>query len=173
MWCNIFFFFIICIFSFSLLNIFLRCLYLMVHNMLVYFYFLSCLCRYRSDAWSGHAVHCSGRKWDLLSGDEQDGGSEPGLPQSHRGPNQVSGPSRHAGLTTFTNLRNKTCSVVIYRLNMWMCLDREETEIIEGEVVEIQIDRPATGTVCLPLVILQTNLKPLHLEDFPSCGRKT
>lgn len=24
---------------------------------------------------------------------------------------------------------------------------REETEIIEGEVVEIQIDRPATGTV--------------------------
>lgn len=29
-----------------------------------------------------------------------------------------------------------------------MCLYREETEIIEGEVVEIQIDRPATGTVC-------------------------
>lgn len=28
---------------------------------------------------------------------------------------------------------------------------REETEIIEGEVVEIQIDRPATGTVSLPL----------------------
>lgn len=29
-----------------------------------------------------------------------------------------------------------------------MCsLPREETEIIEGEVVEIQIDRPATGTV--------------------------
>ena len=24
---------------------------------------------------------------------------------------------------------------------------REETEIIEGEVVEVQIDRPATGTV--------------------------
>ena len=24
---------------------------------------------------------------------------------------------------------------------------REETEIIEGEVVEIQVDRPATGTV--------------------------
>lgn len=30
--------------------------------------------------------------------------------------------------------------------------DREETEIIEGEVVEIQIDRPATGTVSLPRV---------------------
>lgn len=29
---------------------------------------------------------------------------------------------------------------------------REETEIIEGEVVEIQIDRPATGTVGLPLI---------------------
>lgn len=28
---------------------------------------------------------------------------------------------------------------------------REETEIIEGEVVEIQIDRPATGTVSLLL----------------------
>lgn len=30
------------------------------------------------------------------------------------------------------------------------CLAREETEIIEGEVVEIQIDRPATGTVSMP-----------------------
>lgn len=28
-------------------------------------------------------------------------------------------------------------------------LPREETEIIEGEVVEIQIDRPATGMVSL------------------------
>lgn len=30
--------------------------------------------------------------------------------------------------------------------------NREETEIIEGEVVEIQIDRPATGTVGWSLV---------------------
>lgn len=30
-----------------------------------------------------------------------------------------------------------------------LSLRREETEIIEGEVVEIQIDRPATGTVSL------------------------
>jgi len=30
-----------------------------------------------------------------------------------------------------------------------LCSFREETEIIEGEVVEIQIDRPATGTVCI------------------------
>lgn len=36
-------------------------------------------------------------------------------------------------------------------------LYREETEIIEGEVVEIQIDRPATGSVgCL--VAIQTAL---------------
>lgn len=31
-------------------------------------------------------------------------------------------------------------------------LYREETEIIEGEVVEIQIDRPATGTVHLKFI---------------------
>ena len=28
---------------------------------------------------------------------------------------------------------------------------REETEIIEGEIVEVQIDRPATGTVSFAL----------------------
>ena len=31
-------------------------------------------------------------------------------------------------------------------------LFREETEIIEGEVVEIQIDRPVSGTVSLSIV---------------------
>lgn len=31
--------------------------------------------------------------------------------------------------------------------SQWVSFYREETEIIEGEVVEIQIDRPATGTV--------------------------
>jgi len=31
--------------------------------------------------------------------------------------------------------------------NLSFFLIREETEIIEGEVVEIQIDRPASGTV--------------------------
>lgn len=41
-----------------------------------------------------------------------------------------------------------------------VCPAREETEIIEGEVVEIQIDRPATGTVSLcgflvPRLLLQ------------------
>lgn len=62
--------------------------------------------------------------------------------------------------------RNKTYSEVMCCLNVCMCLYREETEIIEGEVVEIQIDRPATGTVCLLLVILQITLKPLHHEEF-------
>lgn len=35
--------------------------------------------------------------------------------------------------------------VVLRLIVFYFC--REETEIIEGEVVEIQIDRPATGTV--------------------------
>ena len=34
------------------------------------------------------------------------------------------------------------------------CRFREETEIIEGEVVEIQIDRPASGTVRAVLIII-------------------
>jgi len=38
------------------------------------------------------------------------------------------------------------CTLFIMILNIYL-LFREETEIIEGEVVEIQIDRPATGTV--------------------------
>lgn len=48
---------------------------------------------------------------------------------------------------------------------------REETEIIEGEVVEIQIDRPATGTVgcykCTYNVLLYTvNLLGLLWKIF-------
>jgi DNA helicase TIP49 (TBP-interacting protein) len=40
------------------------------------------------------------------------------------------------------------------------CYDiyREETEIIEGEVVEIQIDRPATGTVSIYIMIVYSKL---------------
>jgi len=38
-----------------------------------------------------------------------------------------------------------TCSVVCFKL--FCVVIREETEIIEGEVVEVQIDRPASGTV--------------------------
>lgn len=52
----------------------------------------------------------------------------------------------------FGNVRNKSCFRVKCCLSMCVCLYREETEIIEGEVVEIQIDRPATGTVRLSLI---------------------
>lgn len=37
---------------------------------------------------------------------------------------------------------------------------REETEIIEGEVVEIQIDRPASGTVSNVRINVMLCLKP-------------
>lgn len=39
----------------------------------------------------------------------------------------------------------------IHHLNVLLSVNfiREETEIIEGEVVELQIDRPATGTVSI------------------------
>ena len=40
--------------------------------------------------------------------------------------------------------------LTIVMMMVWLKLisfSREETEIIEGEVVEIQIDRPASGTV--------------------------
>ena len=40
--------------------------------------------------------------------------------------------------------------VIMVKRLVWLkpiSFSREETEIIEGEVVEIQIDRPASGTV--------------------------
>ena len=40
--------------------------------------------------------------------------------------------------------------MVMVMMMVWLkpiSCSREETEIIEGEVVEIQIDRPASGTV--------------------------
>ena len=49
---------------------------------------------------------------------------------------------------------------------------REETEIIEGEVVEIQIDRPATGTVSDILAMYVDNFlarlvqSNVHFMDF-------
>ena len=37
---------------------------------------------------------------------------------------------------------------------VWLCIQyREETEIIEGEVVEIQIDRPTTTSVSRPITL--------------------
>lgn len=40
--------------------------------------------------------------------------------------------------------------LIMVMMMVWLkpiSFSREETEIIEGEVVEIQIDRPASGTV--------------------------
>ena len=48
---------------------------------------------------------------------------------------------------------------------------REETEIIEGEVVEVQIDRPATGTVSASrhkLRLSATELMLGRMMVFPS-----
>uniref|UniRef100_A0A7N4P362 RuvB-like helicase n=1 Tax=Sarcophilus harrisii TaxID=9305 RepID=A0A7N4P362_SARHA len=72
----------------------------------------------------------------ILSGDEQDGSPDPGLPQVHRGSDKV-------------------------RV--------EETEIIEGEVVEIQIDRPATGTGSK---VGKLTLKTTEMETIYDLGTK-
>lgn len=49
---------------------------------------------------------------------------------------------------------------------------KEETEIIEGEVVEIQIDRPATGTVSLRGFIVPTPMSPMLLAKAPPAKRQ-
>lgn len=51
---------------------------------------------------------------------------------------------------------------------------KEETEIIEGEVVEIQIDRPATGTVRNRSVISSTSLNDCLsiLKPYQLCVAK-
>ena len=46
---------------------------------------------------------------------------------------------------------------------------REETEIIEGEVVEIQIDRPATGA---GVKIGKLTLKTTEMETIYDLGTK-
>jgi RuvB-like protein 2 len=48
-------------------------------------------------------------------------------------------------------------------------LYREETEIIEGEVVEIQIDRPATGTGAK---VGKLTLKTTDMETIYDLGNK-
>jgi len=44
-------------------------------------------------------------------------------------------------------MRTQTKLLPLYIFNSIFISFREETEIIEGEVVEVQIDRPATGSV--------------------------
>ena len=46
---------------------------------------------------------------------------------------------------------------------------REETEIIEGEVVEVQIDRPATGTGAK---VGKLTLKTTEMETIYDLGNK-
>ena len=50
--------------------------------------------------------------------------------------------------------------VLFIFLNLSFFLIREETEIIEGEVVEIQIDRPASGTVGQQLNYIHKTIYP-------------
>ena len=50
-----------------------------------------------------------------------------------------------------------------------VCVEREETEMIEGEVVEIQIDRPATGTAAK---IGKLTLKTTEMETIYDLGAK-
>ena len=50
----------------------------------------------------------------------------------------------------FPSITHQKKEIVTYIFKILHCCNfrfREETEIIEGEVVEIQIDRPATGAV--------------------------
>lgn len=59
--------------------------------------------------------------------------------------------------------KRSNCFVTLIIWNEWLIIvglfHREETEIIEGEVVEMQIDRPATGTVgCLPIGYKYTHI---------------
>ena len=54
--------------------------------------------------------------------------------------------------------------------NSFLCFDkREETEIIEGEVVEVQIDRPATGT---GTKVGKLTLKTTDMETVYDLGNK-
>lgn len=53
-------------------------------------------------------------------------------------------------MSTYHNCVLKCLFLLETNCHSLFLICREETEIIEGEVVEIQIDRPATGTVGLP-----------------------
>lgn len=62
----------------------------------------------------------------------------------------------------------QNCSNKLFEMEKKMIVrlfNREETEIIEGEVVEIQIDRPATGTVGSPV-----SYKYTHIFHYVSSG---
>jgi RuvB-like protein 2 len=59
--------------------------------------------------------------------------------------------------------------LLAHRIYLIFNLYREETEIIEGEVVEIQIDRPATGTGAK---VGKLTLKTTDMETIYDLGNK-
>ena len=59
--------------------------------------------------------------------------------------------------------------MVIFILYRNIFYNREETEIIEGEVVEVQIDRPATGT---GTKIGKLTLKTTDMDTVYDLGNK-
>ena len=59
--------------------------------------------------------------------------------------------------------------ILVYLIFILSLASREETEIIEGEVVEIQIDRPATGTGAK---VGKLTLKTTDMETIYDLGNK-
>ena len=60
-------------------------------------------------------------------------------------PPQILGPGSWASPASLISHFRVSLVVQAFRKSIGVRI-REETEIIEGEVVEVQIDRPATGT---------------------------
>lgn len=65
-------------------------LYVWGKTILTWVCLFSSSCRHRPVSWPWHTLHSYGRKWDLLSGDEQDWGAQPSLQEGHRSEDQVS-----------------------------------------------------------------------------------
>ena len=67
-----------------------------------------------------------------------------------------------------SNIFSPDFSALFLKL-IFFIISREETEIIEGEVVEIQIDRPATGTGAK---VGKLTLKTTDMETVYDLGNK-
>ena len=65
--------------------------------------------------------------------------------------------------TLYVNISIEAVTTLSFISYGFFVLIREETEIIEGEVVEIQIDRPATGTVSNVTQYIITTLYILNI----------
>lgn len=57
----------------------------------------------------------------------------------------------------------------VYQIHLLLLSLREETEIIEGEVVEVQVDRPATG---VGSKVGKLTLKTTEMETIYDLGSK-